>query len=448
LPTALRLANAQNPEIALARERIREALAVQGRAEVLWLPDLEVGTTWMRHDGQIQRAVGEVFTTSRSSLFVGGGPAVAVEVSEALFAPLAAQQLTVAARAGAARATNEQLLDVAVAYLDLLQTYAALQIAEETYTNARHLLDLTESYERSGKGAAADTARARTEVNLRERDRLEIRGRIGIVSARLAQLLQLPPDLPLRPIEPALVPIALVPEQAPLPELIAQALINRPELAENRALIAAALERWRAAKVAPWVPEVRLAYAAGGYGGGINSFFGAFNGRGDFTATAVWELENLGLGNRAQVRERHSRYAQATYRQVSLEARVAAQVVAAFSEAFASRGQFVPAAEGVKAARESYRLNEERIRRAPEQGRPIELLQAIQALARARQDYLEVVADYNRAQFRLHTALGNPPLCALESMASIPVAEPTVPPEPARPEGTPDTPADEGTEAH
>src|SRR5262245_43623105 len=40
LPTALRLANVQNPDIAVARERIREALAQQDRVEVLWLPDL------------------------------------------------------------------------------------------------------------------------------------------------------------------------------------------------------------------------------------------------------------------------------------------------------------------------------------------------------------------------------------------------------------------------
>jgi outer membrane protein TolC len=81
----------------------------------------------------------------------------------------------------------------------------------------------------------------------------------------------------------------------------------------------------------------------------------------------------------------------------------------------------------VAAARDSYRLNEERVRRAPEQGRPIELLQAIQALARARQDYVQLIADYNRAQFRLYTSLGNPPSCALESIKAIPIKEPVIP---------------------
>src|SRR5262245_57747325 len=48
LVTALRLADSQNPEIAVARERIREALAIQDRAELLCIPDLEIGSTWVR----------------------------------------------------------------------------------------------------------------------------------------------------------------------------------------------------------------------------------------------------------------------------------------------------------------------------------------------------------------------------------------------------------------
>jgi outer membrane protein TolC len=428
LPTALRLADAQNPEIALARERIREALAVQDRAEFLWLPTFEIGPTWQRHDGQIQRVEGPVITVSRSSLFVGGGPTLSLDLGEAYFAPLAARQLTAARAAGAAAVTNNRLLDVALAYLDLLQVQAALQINTETTAHAQLLFNLTKSYENTGKGAAADTARARTELYFRERERFELLGQAEVSTARLVQLLQLPPGTKLRPAEPAIVPIQLISAQMPLPELIAQALLNRPELTENRAVIAATLERWRAAKVAPLVPKVRLAYSGGGFGGGPNERFSDFDWRGDASLTAVWELRNMGFGDLAQVQERHSQYAQAAFRQHALEAEVAAQVVSAQGLAHARQQELEPAQRAVQAARESYRLNEERIRRAPEQGRPIELLQALQALARARQDYLQVVADYNRAQFRLYAALGNPPPCALEVATSVPTTEPVLPP--------------------
>lgn len=437
LPTALRLADVQNPEIAVARERIREALAQVDRAEVLWLPNLELGANWTRHDGQIQRATGEIPTVSRSALFVGGGPVLSVDLSEALYTPLAVRQLAEARRAGAAAVTNERLLDVAVAYLDLMQVYADIQIAEETYRNARHLLELTESHEKAGTGRTADTARARTELNIRARERLELEGRAAIASARLARLLFLAPEMRLQPAEPALVPIRIVPEGIAIAELIAQALAARPELAENRALILAALQRWRAARVAPLVPNLRLGYSAGGFGGGRNGFFGDFNGRGDAVALALWELNSLGLGDLAVMRERHSRYAQAVFTQHSLQATVATQVVSAYSQANVSKRELTAAQEAVRAARESYRQNEIGVRRAPAQFRPIELLQAIQALARARQDYLRVVVEYNRAQFRLFAALGNPSLCAVNDTAEVPISEPTVPGQPDPPERLP-----------
>ena len=443
LPSALRLADGQNPEIAVARERISEALAQQERAEVIWLPHLNYGPAWARHDGQLQKSEGQVITTSRSSAFVGGGWALSLDLADAIYTPLAARQVTAARRAGAEAVAHDRLLDVALAYTDLLQVYAELQINAETTEHARRLVELTENYEKTGKGVAADTARARTEASIRESERLEIEGRSAVVSARLVQLLQLSPELSLRPIEPALAPMAIVPEQAPLPELLAQALLNRPELAENRALIIATLERWRAAKVAPLVPNLWLAYEAGGFGGGPNAFFGDFSGRSDFSAMAVWHLKNLGFGDRALQRERYAQHAQAVFRQNVIEADVANQVVSSFGIAFARRRELAAAQRAVADARVSYRLNEDRIRRAPDQGRPIELLQAIQALALARREYLRVVADYNAAQFRLYTAMGNPPLCALEAMTKVPIKEPTVPAKPAAPELPPPAKVDE-----
>src|SRR5262249_15669550 len=153
------------------------------RAEVLWLPSLEAGPTWTRHDGQIQRATGEVITVSRSALFVGGAAALTLDTSDALFAPLAARQLTAASQARAAARANDLLLDVALAYTDLLQAYAELDINAETLRHARRLLEITTEFERTGKGVAADTARARTEALTRERERLEIEGQIGVASA-------------------------------------------------------------------------------------------------------------------------------------------------------------------------------------------------------------------------------------------------------------------------
>ena len=62
----------------------------------------------------------------------------------------------------------------------------------------------------------------------------------------------------------------------------------------------------------------------------------------------------------------------------------------------------------IERAQRSLQLNRNRI--FDKQGLPIEVLQAIDSLAVARTAYLDAVVDYNKAQFRLYTALGQPPV--------------------------------------
>ncbi len=58
----------------------------------------------------------------------------------------------------------------------------------------------------------------------------------------------------------------------------------------------------------------------------------------------------------------------------------------------------------MNSARQSYESNRNRI--FEKQGLPIEVLQAIQSLAAARQLDVDTVTEYNQAQFRLLAAVG------------------------------------------
>jgi outer membrane protein TolC len=53
LATALRLADAQALEIALAGERVGVALGRLQQANALWLPTITLGVDYNRHDGHI-----------------------------------------------------------------------------------------------------------------------------------------------------------------------------------------------------------------------------------------------------------------------------------------------------------------------------------------------------------------------------------------------------------
>jgi outer membrane protein TolC len=439
LPNALRLVNTSSPTIALARERVQEAYARLRQAQVLWLPTLQTGPAYTHHDGVLQTSRGELVKVSKSSFFEGGGAALSVHSSDALFGPLIARQL-VEAQIAASRAVRDQVqLDAALTYLDLLRVYGALAISADTLDRVNYMARSAESAAKNNiSKTGADINRARAELHVRLEERIELEGEAAAVSARLAQILFLEPTVDLRPADLAILPITLVPiDGVALEDLVATGLMNRPELAESRSLVAAALARWRQARVSPLLPRLEASYLAGTFGGGTNFVPGSdpdrlanFAGRDDLTAQAIWELPGLGAGYIAQTRVQRSLYNQANIHVAEVEAQVAAEVTAAAKVALSRRRALADAQGAVRQAEIMWdKLKKASFGVALEGGKfdPLEPLLAEQALAQARQLYLTQVIEYDKAQFRLYRAMGQPPMAALPKSAAIPVDVPAAP---------------------
>jgi outer membrane protein TolC len=431
LVSALRLAAASNPTIALARLRVEEAYNRLEQAQLLLLPSLEVAPAYLRHDGEIQNAAGLVFPTSKSSVYGVGGAALQVSTSEALFAPLVARRLAEAQAAASQAVDNNIQLDVALTYLDLLQSYAQLAVNTDVLARAQEVLRRTEAAVKAQLfKTGADITRARTEVALRQQERTAIRGQIRVISSRLARLLLLQPTVGILPADPALLPVVLVPEDAPVEQLVEVGVTTRPELAESRSLVAASEARLRQARLSPLLPSLQIVYQAGTFGGGQDSFLGHFNARGDGTAQAVWELRNLGLGYLAENRVHRTLVGEANLHAVEVQAQVADEVNSAVQIARARRQALDFAQEAVQQAIEMYRrldLISFGMTGPKKELDSLEPLLAIQELARARTQYLGAVIEYNRAQFQLFTAMGKPPLEALPQAQPTPVSVPPAP---------------------
>lgn len=430
LPTALRLVNASNPTIALAGERVREAYARLREAEAVWLPSLQTGPAYTRHDGRIQNALGLVFPTSKDSFFEGGGAVLSVATSDILFGPLVARRLVQAQAEESRAVTDDVQLDVALTYLDLLRVYGALAINADTLRRVEEMTRAARSAIEEGKSkTGADLNRALTELNLRRQERLDLEGQAAAVSARLAQLLLLEPTVDLVPLDVAVLPIALVPDDClPLDQLVAIGLLNRPELVESRDLVEAALTRWRQARWSPLLPRLQASYIAGTFGGGINDEMAHFGSRGDGLAQVIWELPGLGVGYVAHARVARSQYNEANMHVTEVGARVAAEVVEAAKVTQTRRRAFRSAQAGVREAEEMWRrLREASFGIAGARFDPVEALLAEQALAQARVAYLTQVIEYNKAQFRLYRAMGQPPLAALPKASALPVKVPVAP---------------------
>lgn len=417
LATALELTTGQNPQVNYAREKIRESLAKLDGANALWLPSLRAGANYHKHEGRIQDVAGTIIETSRNSVYNGfgaqavgaGSPAVPgvlmnFHVRDSLFQPRIAGQVVGATRQASRIATNDMLLETAVAYCDLLEAKQLQVIADETQANTLRLAKLTSDYASAGQGLPSDADRSSTELAFRKVESQRAFEQVRVRSARLARLLSRDPQVVLEPAEPFLAPVELIDAETELASLVAQGLSSRPELVEQQYLVGEAVERLQRERYAPLVPSVLLGLSYGGNGGGLGSDFENYGDRMDFDAAAFWEIRNLGVGERAARCEAQSRLRQARYRQVQALDRIAAEIVEAEALVQAKRDQISSAESAITAAKDSYRRNQERILNA--QGLPIEVLQSITALDQAQRLYATTIADYNRAQFRLYRALG------------------------------------------
>lgn len=431
LPTALKLADARPIDVAVASQRIEAAAAQLERAKLLWLPSVYLGADYFRHDGQLQDIAGKVFTTSRSSVMVGAGPTAVFAVSDAVYAPLAARQVVRARQADLQAAQNDNLLFVAEAYFNVQQARGELAGAVESLRRATELVQRTEKLVVPGLTSPVEVDRAKTELARRKQSAETAYERWQTTSAELTRLLRLASSALVEPLEAPHLRVDLIDLGHPVDTLIPVALTYRPELAAQQALVQATLARLRQERIRPLIPSVLLrgnatnpaGQLSGGYfGGGVNDNLSNFGWRHSFDVQLLWEFQNLGLGNRALVRERRAENELAVLELFRVQDRVAAEVVQAHAQAQRAANRAKEAQEGLIYAIESADKNLQGLGQTRKAGdllilvfRPQEVVAAIQSLHQAYTDFYGAIADANRAQFRLYRALGHPAQCVLQT---------------------------------
>jgi outer membrane protein TolC len=446
LPSALRLAGVQNPEILLAQQRVEEAAALRQLAAAQFLPSLNVGTDTDIHTGPLQRSTGQIIQENRGSLYLGLGAAAvgagtvnipglvwSGNVSDTIYANLVARQHVQERQFANQAARNDVLLRVAAGYLELMRGEGRLAVAIKNREEAVEVARITADFAKTGQGRQADADRAATDMEQRDSDMLNAEGAMAIASARLAQLLSLDPATRLQAADAHVVPVPIVPDPIPLAELLTIAVTQRPELRERQAAIRAALLELDGAKLLPFSPNVILGYSTGTFGGGSNlvaqgitqpdgsvlqqNRFGNFGDRQDVDAVVYWSLRNLGVGNLALIRLANSDVRSQRLREVEVLDRIGAEVAAAHAKVHARFAQIGTNEHAVQASQSAF--VQDLLRARNNLGLPIEVLDSMRLLGRSRYAYLDAIVDYNTAQFELYVALGQPPADFLARPAPV-----------------------------
>jgi outer membrane protein TolC len=425
LATALRLAQARPILIAAAQASVQVAAAAWGRAKVLWLPSFDAGLGYYRHDGVTQGQSGNLYINTKDQFLVGAGLTAKLATTDALFEPLAARRVLRAREIDVQTARNDALLATAEAYFNVQQARGILAGTIDVVEKGR---ELGKAINVEGLAVTRPTNVARAMALLAEFEGATdaAREQWAVASADLTQVLRLDPGATVVPLEPPDLRVTLIAPDEPVDILIPVGLTNRPELASQQALVQAALARIRQEGLRPLVPSVILqggpgpvgpsgylmggAFTAGAHGAGF-----PWLARDDISAGLVWELENLGLGNRALVRERVAEQRRLLVELFRTQDMVAAEIARSHGQLRGAAARVGKAENGLQQARLAYEgsLRElGKIDRAGDVGvlvrRAFEVIDALRSLSRAYDAYFTSVGDYNRAQFRLYRALGYP----------------------------------------
>jgi outer membrane protein TolC len=408
LPTALRLAGAQNLDVQIARQALREAEANRERAVEQFFPWLAVGAVYHRRDGFAQAVpAGTVSDTHYQSYAPGGTVAAQVVLGDAIYDALAAKQLVRASEQQLEAQRHDSVLAAAQGYFELAKAKALVEVAKQA-------LDTSQSYQRQleqavllGIAFKGDELRVRTQTGVYEIALRRVCEQERIAAAALAQTLHLDPAIELVPQDPGLAPLTLFPADASVDTLVRTALRSRPELQQSDSLVSAARQTEDAAVYGPLIPSVGAQAFVGALGGGHDGEVTHLGGSQDYSIGLSWRIGQGGLFDMARVHEAQAKETNAELNAAKLKDAVTAQVVEGLARVRSLFQQLTFAQSTLAAAADTLRLTRERKQYGV--GVVLEDIQAQQALAQSRADYFSIIAESNKAQYGLKRAVGDSP---------------------------------------
>jgi len=407
LPTALRLAGADNLDVQLAHEKVVEAQAAHAGTRQRFFPWIAPAITFQRHRDNAQTVNGPIVDADKQSLAMGLTLAAQIDLGETYYQNLAAKQLVRSSESMLAARRRETVFLAASAYFDLARTRAAVAAAVEAARVASNYAQQISAAAEAGvafKGDAFRVAAARERSELLVR---QLREAQRIAAARLAQILHLDATVELVPADDSLVPLALVAPGGDLGPLVARALATRPELDAAQARLDAARATLRGATYGPLVPKLGLQAALGGLGGGAGNaaLDRDFDRTEDYMVGLSWRVGPGGLLDRSRKRAAQAGARIGALELEKLTEEIRRQVVEQHAHLQSVSEQLTFSRSSLEATESTVRLSRER--RESGVGAVLEDLQAEDELARARRDYFAMTAEYNKAQYALRYVDGD-----------------------------------------
>jgi outer membrane protein TolC len=423
LATALRLSDARPLVVAAAQASTWIAEAELMRAKVLWVPSAMFGFDYIRHDGGGPDFNKGIMTAPSVNYFMAGGAAsLTVNLTDAVYEPLVARQALNAAHWDVQAAKNDVVLTTADAYFRVHQYRGTYSGSLYCVERGKDLVDRIANL--SGELVPLDEVdRARNMLADLEQRSVSSRENWRVTSADLTQVLRLDPRSVVVPLEHDHTQVTLINPARSLDDLMSVALRNRPELGSRMAQVRAAEYRIRREKMRPLLPIAMLGgfqhagmyLQYGIFGLGPNSSMNQYVGRADTSLQLIWQLEGLGIGNLARVKQQRAAESQAIVRLRNTQDAIAADVNRALARVQSAAARVHQADRALRTSIITFNGHLEGLEQTRRLEnvlvltfRPQEAVYSLQQMNVSFNEYFSTVAEYNRAQFDLYHAVGYP----------------------------------------
>jgi outer membrane protein TolC len=405
LDTVLRLAQDQNNQVNLAREKLQEAFANRDVVNKRWLPDVYVGSAYWRHEGGIQNQDGTLTNSSFGGAFAGTEIYARLDVRDLAFQKIDAERKIWQQKGELSKFTSENLLDAATTYVDLLTARSGEAVAVTLQKHLEELLERAQKLAKIDPGAEVEVERIQSELASQQQILRKTREGAVAAGARLLYLLGLEPCSELTLLDPQLAPLNLIDASVPCCELVTQAWAAGPGIQEMEGLLNLIHESSeRARGVCQLLPVVEMCMDEGAFGAGPNDTMEWVN-RWDMIVRARWNLTELATA-RDRKRVMQSKIQQAHWSYQDLRSKLAAGVEVSREASLSGLDQVRFGQTQIEHARKAYERSNYRLINNIQGRSPSEVLLAIRSLGGAQLNYLNAVRDYDKAQLRLLILLG------------------------------------------
>ena len=404
LPTALRLAGANNIDLALVREALVQAQAQNDAATLSFVPALNGGLGYAKHNGAIQDVSGNVIDATKQLHSAVGGITSQVNLGDAIFQKLAAGRLQNAAEYSVEAGRNITLQAAATAYFDLVSALTSVEIAREAVSISGDYQNQLDRAVGIGLANKSDALRVSVQtqgyqVALRQAEEIARNA-----SVKLANILHVNPATRFQPTDKIVPQITLVPLETGLDALIGEAYDKRPELKASAATLEAADWQKTNSIYGPLIPTIGAQAMYGNISGGRLGVPSNSGGTQDYGVMFNWRVGQGGLFDFSRIDYAKSKLEQGRLNDARLHDDVGRQVVQAFEGAHSAFDQLQLTKRNVDLAQQSLQLS--RGRKEFGVGAVLEVIEAQKDLVQARAAYLRSLTGYAENQYALAQAIG------------------------------------------